>query len=194
MQQLNKQAKPTNKQRSPKQVNKQAPKQSLKSISKSASKSSSKLPSIKLPPSARGAALAVLGQVLDEGAYTNLAINKYLRNHELESMERRLFTELVYGTVKALGTIDWYLAQCVSRPLEQLDKNVLNILRLSAYQLLYLERIPAAAACNEAVKLTRCVSHEGSAKLVNGVLRGLLRKEQARELALPDPEPAAAGY
>ena len=194
MQQLSKQAKPTNKQRSPKQVNKQAPKQSLKSISKSASKSPSKLPSIKLPPSARGAALAVLGQVLDEGAYTNLAINKYLRTHELESMERRLFTELVYGTVKALGTIDWYLAQCVSRPLEQLDKNVLNILRLSAYQLLYLERIPAAAACNEAVKLTRCVSHEGSAKLVNGVLRGLLRKEQAGELALPDPEQDDAGY
>ena len=123
MQQLSKQAKPTNKQRSPKQGNMQAPKQSLKSISKSPSK----LPSIKLPPTARGAALAVLGQVLDEGAYTNLAINKYLRTHELESMERRLFTELVYGTVKALGTIDWYLAQCVSRPLEQLDKNVLNL-------------------------------------------------------------------
>ena len=130
MQQLSKQAKPTNKQRSPKQGNKQAPMQSLKSISKSASKSPSKLPSIKLPPSARGAALAVLGQVLDEGAYTNLAINKYLRTHELESMERRLFTELVYGTVKALGTIDWYLAQCVSRPLEQLEKNVLNIKEL----------------------------------------------------------------
>ena len=190
MQQLNKQAKPTNKQRSHKQGNKQAHKQ----VSRSASKSPSKLPSIKLPPTARGAALAVLGQVLDEGAYTNLAINKYLRNHEMESMERRLFTELVYGTVKALGTIDWYLAQCVSRPLEQLDKNVLNILRLSAYQLLYLERIPAAAACNEAVKLTRCVSHEGSAKLVNGVLRGLLRKEQAGELALPDPEQDDAGY
>ena len=88
MQKLSKQAKPTNKQCSPKQGNKQAHKQVLNS----ASKSSSKLPSIKLLPTARGAALAVLGQVLDEGAYTNLAINKYLRTHELESMERRFFT------------------------------------------------------------------------------------------------------
>lgn len=148
----------------------------------------------KLPPTARGAALAVLGQVLDEGAYTNLAINKYLRAHPMEAQERRLFTELVYGTVKALGTIDWYLAQCVTRPLEQLEKSVLEVLRLSAYQLLYMERIPAAAAVSEAVKLTRCVSHEGSAKFVNGVLRGLLRKQQAGALTLPDPEQDDAGY
>lgn len=148
----------------------------------------------KLPPNARGAALAVLLEVLEEGAYTNLAINKYLRSHALEPVVRRLFTELVYGTVKALGTLDWYLEKCVSRPLEQLEKPVLAALRLSAYQLLYMERIPASAACNEAVKLARCVSHEGSAKFVNGVLRGLLRKQQAKELALPDPEADDAGY
>ena len=148
----------------------------------------------KLPSTARGGALTVLGQVLEEGAYTNLALNKYLRSHAMEGMERRLLTELVYGTVKAWGTLDWHLAQCVSRPLEQLEGAVLNLLRLSAYQLLYMERIPAAAACNEAVKLARCVSHEGSAKFVNGVLRGLLRKEQAGELALPNPEQDDAGY
>ena len=148
----------------------------------------------KLPLNARGAALAVLLEVLEEGAYTNLAINKYLRAHTLEAVERRLFTELVYGTVKALGTLDWYLAQCVTRPLEQLEQSVLAALRLSAYQLLYMERIPASAAVNEAVKLARCVSNEGSAKLVNGVLRGLLRKQQAGEITLPDPTKDDAGY
>lgn len=179
------------------QVNPTKEKRNAKPQVKQSSPKASTKPSkqvVKLPPTARGAALAVLGQVLDEGAYTNLAINKYLRTHPMEAQERRLFTELVYGTVKALGTIDWYLAQCVTRPLEQLEKSVLEVLRLSAYQLLYMERIPAAAACNEAVKLARCVSHEGSAKFVNGVLRGLLRKEQAGELALPDPEQDDAGY
>ena len=184
MQQLSKQANnKTEKQ------NKQPSKKATTNASKQGANKLSKLPN-----TARSAALAVLGEVLAEGAYTNIAINKYLRTHQLESMERRLFTELVYGTVKALGIIDWYLAQCVSRPLEQLEKNVLNILRLSAYQLLYMERIPAAAACNEAVKLTRCVSHEGSAKLVNAVLRGLLRKQQAGEISLPDPQVDDAGY
>ena len=183
--QSSKQVNPTNEKRNAKpQVKQSSPKASTKPSKQV----------VKLQPTARGAALAVLGQVLEEGAYTNLAINKYLRTHQMEAQERRLFTELVYGTVKALGTIDWYLAQCVTRPLEQLEKSVLEVLRLSAYQLLYMERIPAAAACNEAVKLTRCVSHEGSAKFVNGVLRGLLRKQQAGELTLPDPEQDDAGY
>lgn len=167
-------------------------KQKGKQMSKPAPSAGKQMP--KLPLNARGAALAVLLQVLDEGAYTNLAINKYLRAHQLEAVERRLFTELVYGTVKALGTLDWYLAQCVTRPLDKLEQSVLAVLRLSAYQLLYMERIPASAAVNEAVKLTRCVSNEGSAKLVNGVLRGLLRKQQAGELAWPDPAADDAGY
>lgn len=147
-----------------------------------------------LPVHARAAALVVLQQVLEEGAYTNLAVNKYLRQHELQALERRLFTELVYGTVKAWGTLDWYLAQCVSRPLEQLEQAVLNLLRLSAYQLLFMERIPASAACNEAVKLARLISHEGSAKFVNGVLRGLLRKQAAGEISFPGREQDDAGY
>ncbi len=148
----------------------------------------------KLPLNARGAALQILQQVLQDGAYTNIAVNKFLRAHAMEDMERRFFTELVYGTVKALGTLDWYLEQCVTRPLPKINAEILNILRLSAYQILYMERIPDAAACNEAVKLARAVSHEGSAKFVNGVLRGLLRKQEAGKFTFPDAEKADADY
>lgn len=146
------------------------------------------------PPSARAAACLLLGQVLDEGAYTNIALNKFLRYHGLSDVERRLLTELVRGTVKALGTIDWYLQKCVSRPLSQIENKVLHILRLSVYQLLYMERIPNSAAVNEAVKLARKASGEGSAKFVNGVLRGLLRKQEAGELAFPAEAEDDAGY
>ena len=146
------------------------------------------------PDTARGAAALVLRMVLDDGAYTNIALNQYLRGSRLSDLDRRLATELVYGTVKALGTLDWYLAQCVTRPLDKVAPEILCILRMSAYQLLYMERIPAAAACNEAVKLTRSVSHEGSAKFVNGVLRGLLRKQAAGELSFPEEGEDDAGY
>lgn len=141
---------------------------------------------------ARSGAVEILQQVLNEGAYTNIAVNKYLRSHSLSDMERRLLTELVYGTVKAVGTIDWYLAQCVTRPLEKIDKLVLNILRVSVYQLLYMDKIPVSAACNEAVNLARLFSHEGTAKFVNGVLRGLLRKKDS--FTFPDEEQEAADY
>lgn len=150
--------------------------------------------SAKVKFTARSAALNVLNQVFNDGAYTNIAINKFLRTYTLEDKERRLFTELVYGTVKALGTLDWYLEQCVTRPLNKIAKEILNVLRLSAYQILYMERIPDSAACNEAVKLARSVSHEGSAKFVNGVLRGLLRKLAANAFVLPDLQKADADY
>lgn len=141
---------------------------------------------------ARSGAVEILQQVLDEGAYTNIAVNKYLRSHDLSDMERRLLTELVYGTVKAVGTIDWYLAQCVTRPLDKINKLILNVLRVSVYQLLYMDKIPESAACNEAVNLARLFSHEGTAKFVNGVLRGLLRKKDS--FTFPDEEKEAADY
>lgn len=142
--------------------------------------------------SARQAAVDILLQVLKDGAYTNIAINKYLRSHELTDVERRLLTELVYGTIKALGTVDWYLGQCVNRPLAKIEAPILNVLRLGIYQLLYMDKIPASAACNEAVKMARVYSHEGSAKFVNGVLRGFLRKKD--ELVFPSEEEDEAGY
>ena len=146
------------------------------------------------PNTARGVAALLVRMVLEDGAYTNIALNQYLRGSKLSDLDRRLATELVYGTVKACGTLDWYLEQCVSRPLHKVTGDILSILRISAYQLLYMERIPAAAACNEAVRLARSVSHEGSAKFVNGVLRGLLRKQAAGAFVLPDEQTDDAGY
>ena len=146
------------------------------------------------PESARGAAALLVRMVLEDGAYTNIALNQYLRGSRLSDLDRRLATELVYGTVKASGTLDWYLAQCVSRPLDKVAGDILAILRISTYQLLYMTRIPASAAVNEAVKLARSVSHEGSAKFVNGVLRGLLRKQEAGAFVLPDTEKQDADY
>lgn len=146
------------------------------------------------PNTARGAAALLVRMVLEDGAYTNIALNQYLRGSSLSDLDRRLATELVYGTVKACGTLDWYLGQCVTRPLAKVAGDILAVLRISAYQLLYMPRIPASAAVNEAVKLARAVSHEGSAKFVNGVLRGLLRKQEAGAFALPDEVQDDAGY
>ena len=123
----------------------------------------------KKPATARSGAVEIVQQVLGEGAYTNIAVNKFVRTHELSDMDRRLMTELVYGTVKAVGTIDWYLQQCVTRPLDKIDKLVLNILRISVYQLLYMDKIPASAACNEAVNLARQMVMQARPKAIVAV-------------------------
>lgn len=137
----------------------------------------------------REAALLILQQIFLKGAYANLALARGLRGAPLSALDRKLATGLVYGTVKAMGTLDWYLSRVVNRPLRKLDPLVLVILRLGAYQILYLDRIPDSAACNESVKLTKKYVHEGAGKLVNGALRQLARtRDQWKFPQGPDHE------
>lgn len=143
---------------------------------------------------ARKAAALLVSQILGQGGYTNIVLSNYLRKHSLSSQNRRFLTQLVYGTVKASGSIDWYLAKAVGRPLAQVDEVLLQLLRLSFYQLLYLDSVPPRAVVNEGVEAARELAGEGAAKFVNGVLRGFLRQRTSPVYALPRPEEDLAGY
>lgn len=123
----------------------------------------------------REAALLILEQIFLHGAYANLALAKGLSSMALSPLDRKLTTELVYGTVKTMGTLDWFLSKVVNRPLHKLDPRILVILRMGAYQILHLTRIPDSAACNESVKLAKKQVHQGAGNLVNGALRQLIR-------------------
>ena len=85
--------------------------------------------------------------------------------------DRRLATELVYGVLRQKSCLDWYLASLVERPLEQLDREVRMGLRLGAYQILFLSRVPARAAVHQAVELVKQSRRRNAAGLINAVLR-----------------------
>lgn len=136
---------------------------------------------------ARGVALTALKRIDADGAYANLALDEVLEKYPLsDPRDRALATELVYGVTRRRATLDWALDQVSRRPVAQLDPWIRNILRQGAYQLLYLDRIPASAVTHEAVELAKEHGHQGVAGFVNGVLRGLIRK--IPELPFPDPE------
>lgn len=139
---------------------------------------------------AREATLLILKEVEEKGAYLNLALNRVLARHSFTPFERSLLTELVYGIIQRLETLDWAISLYSNRPLDQFTPWIRNILRMGAYQLLYLERIPEAAAVDEAVKLAHRYGHKGVAGLVNAVLREIGRKKN--ELPWPSraKEPA----
>ncbi len=134
---------------------------------------------------ARQLALDIICAVLNEGAYANIALNKALRSQKTDDRDRRFVTELVYGTIKAKGTLDWLLSQLSSRPLAKIDKVILNILRMGLYQIFYLDKVPASAACNESTELAKVCSHLGTAKFVNGILRSAVRSKDAGTIAFP---------
>lgn len=98
-----------------------------------------------------------------------------LRSTLPDHRDRALLVELVTGTLRMRGAIDYQLAERVTRPLDRLDRAVLRILRVSAFQLLYLSRLPAPAIINDAVELTRRSGKSSAAGLTNAVLRALSR-------------------
>jgi 16S rRNA (cytosine967-C5)-methyltransferase len=113
-----------------------------------------------------------------------------VRSGLTEPRDQTLLTELVSGTVRMRGAIDHQLALRCSRPLDALDAVVLTSLRLGAFQLMYLDRVPASAAVNDAVALTRRAGKTSAGGMVNAVLRALSRDRET--LVWPDaPEPVA---
>nr|WP_268796187.1 16S rRNA (cytosine(967)-C(5))-methyltransferase RsmB [Paenibacillus sp. Soil750] len=133
--------------------------------------------------SARDAALDVLIRVEENQSYSNLLLNQVLQKHALERADAGLATELVYGTIGRQNTIDFFLERFVSKGLAKLEPWVRCLLRLSFYQLHYLDRIPDHAVVSEAVNIAKRRGHQGISGMVNGVLRAIIRSKD--ELTLP---------
>ncbi|MDP4088491.1 MAG: 16S rRNA (cytosine(967)-C(5))-methyltransferase RsmB, partial [Bacillota bacterium] len=125
----------------------------------------------------RQIAVKILRQILEEGAYSNIVLRNSLNKYELKEQDRGLITEIVYGTLKYRYTIDSILSSMVRDPLDKVDKDILNILRISIYQFRYLDKVPEYAVVNEGVNLAKKVSL-GAGKFVNGVLRNYLRSKE----------------
>ncbi len=132
----------------------------------------------------RETALKILYEINEKGAYSNLALNKQLEAGGLGETDRGFVTELVYGTVKWRLTIDWIICQFSSIKLKKISPWILNILRAGTYQLLYMDRIPESAACNESAKLAKKYGHQASTGFVNAVLRNIARNRD--NLKKPD--------
>ncbi len=141
--------------------------------------------------SARQIALQILVAIDVQGAYTDVALRQSLRQSRLERRDHAFITECVYGVVRWQGRIDWLLQHVSHRPLEGLTPWIRNILRLGAYQCLWMQGTPARAAVYEAVTLARRYGHQGTARLVNGVLRALLRQHENETPPNATREPAA---
>ena len=123
---------------------------------------------------ARSLALAVLEDVFVNQAYSNIALNKHLKGSQLSAADKGLVTEIVYGTVARKLTLEWYLSHFI-QDRDKLDNWLYVLLLMSAYQVRFLDKVPDHAVVNEAVEIAKA-RKKGSEKLVNAVLRRILRE------------------
>jgi 16S rRNA (cytosine967-C5)-methyltransferase len=132
--------------------------------------------------SGREVARQVLRRVRQDDAYANLALSAALGRARLESADRHLATELVYGVLRRQRLLDHALGRHAQRPLHQLDDEVLDAMRLGAYQMLCLDRVPAHAAVNDAVEAVRRARGASMAGFANAVLRRVAPEDLERGL------------
>ena len=126
-----------------------------------------------LPSNPREAALRILQAVETRRAFSDRLLDGAHARGGPEPRDQALMHELVKGTLRWRARLDWALDPRVHIGLSQVQPWARNVLRLGAYQLLFLDRVPAHAAVDESVKLARQFGHPGTAGLVNSVLRRL---------------------
>ncbi len=134
------------------------------------------------PQGAREVEMSVLHNVETRGAYSGLELNQALQAAGLSRPDAGLATELVYGTIQRLNTIDYALQSRVKGWPKKIEPWVRALLRMSYYQLRWLTRVPAHAVVDEAVTIAKKRGHGGIGGLVNGVLRAVQREGFAGSL------------
>lgn len=120
--------------------------------------------------SARQTAFEILNKIQRDNAYSNLALDTALEKAEIENKDKRFVSALVYGVTERRITLDYNLSLYLSQPLKKLKPQVLTALRLGAYQILFMDKIPDSAAVNESVKLVKKNGAAFASGLVNAVL------------------------
>jgi transcription termination factor NusB len=120
---------------------------------------------------------------LSAGAYADLLLHSALGRSSLNAPDRAFATDLVYGTLRWRGKIDYYLSHFVEQDLAKLEPLVASTLQLGAYQLLFTERVPVSAAVDQSVRCIRAAGASRATGLVNAVLRRLSLEHD--KIALP---------
>ena len=128
--------------------------------------------------SARQLAVNALRQV-HQGGYADVVVDRLLGQNPLESRDRRLFTEVVYGAVRRMRTLDAVIDALAKKSALGQPPNLRVVLHVGLYQILFLDHIPSSAAVDTTVELAKSNGLAGLAGFVNGLLRRLVRELEA---------------
>lgn len=129
--------------------------------------------------------LGILLEVTKEGSYSHLVLRSVLEKYQyLDKKDRSFITRVSEGTIQSMIELDYIINQFSNVKVNKMKPVIRNILRMSVYQLKYMDSVPASAACNEAVKLARKRGFSSLSGFVNGVLRNISRNLD--QIAFPD--------
>lgn len=119
----------------------------------------------------RQTAYEILLKIEQNGAYSNIAIDSAIKTSGLDSTDSAFISRLCYGVIERKITLDYIIGKYLKQPVEKTKLQILTALRLGAYQILFMDKIPDSAAVNETVKNIKSTKFSYAANMVNAVLR-----------------------
>jgi len=141
----------------------------------------------------REIALKGLMEILAKKSYSNVALRRILAEHtHMNKHQKAFITEIITGCIRNLTYLDYIIDNFSNTPIAKINENILNILRISVYQMRFMDRVPVFAICDEAVKLAKSIGPARLSSFVNGVLRNTARKPE--EPVLPDYKEDLASF
>ncbi len=140
----------------------------------------------------REAAFVSLQKYENNNKFANIEADAAIKRNGLEGADKALYTSIFYGTVERKITLDYIIDRLADRRADHIDANVRIILRLSLYQMRYLDRVPDHAILFEAGELCKRFAANNAVAFINAVLRAYRREE--KNIAFPDAKRDPVGY
>lgn len=134
-------------------------------------------------------AVYILSRVLESKSYTDILLDHYFKKNKVNARDRRFISELVHGTLRWKKKIDWILEKAYNGDWDKLPVNIKYILAVGLYQIMYLDKVPDYASVNEAVRIA--VQKEGLVwgRVVNGILRNVIRNPEIKKIPMLKKDP-----
>ncbi len=130
----------------------------------------------------RQAAFTLLTKAYFDKSYSNILLHSFFKKNEFSQRDKAFVSSLFYGVTERMMTLDYQLSLSLKQPLKKLRPEVLIILRMGVYQLLFMDKVPSGAAVNESIELAKRNKCAYAAGLINAVLRSV----DAKGILLPD--------
>ncbi|MCR5784158.1 MAG: 16S rRNA (cytosine(967)-C(5))-methyltransferase RsmB [Eubacterium sp.] len=141
----------------------------------------------------REIALRALNDITEKKLFASFVLDKTFEKYSfLDKRGRAFVTRLVEGTLERMIFLDYAINGVSKTPTVSMDSCILNILRLGAYQIFFMDKVPEHSAVNESVELAKKMNKKSLSGFVNGVLRSLVRKKDG--IKFPDKKKNPAGY
>jgi len=134
---------------------------------------------------ARKLAFMILMSIEENREVSDKVINDYLKKNSLDKRDENLVRKIVYGCLENKLLLNYYIEKMVSMPFAKMDQEIIYILQIGMYQILFLDKVPNSAAVNESVKIAKKVNSKTSG-FVNGVLRNFIRQKDQLTISEKD--------